>query len=100
MTAEDKRLTVKISEHEHGWFYAVYDGDGTVPGSLHSASVVPTLGEAIREGTEQIETQLKIRNCDHSFVRYGDAFVRHGDDSSGFVQCEFCEIVRPLSGAW
>jgi hypothetical protein len=86
MMNKDDKLTLKIWETPLGFFaYAVYDGDGTVPGSLHAAAGAMDLSTAFKAGQKDLERSMKIRSCDHDWSLIFGANV---------PQCSKCEIVN------
>jgi hypothetical protein len=68
MAKEIDNLTLKIGQNALGQFwYAVYDGDGSKPGSLKRASGAVDLETALSEGGEQLARWIVIKNCKHDW---------------------------------
>lgn len=81
--SKDDKLTLAISEVENGFFYAVYTGDGSKPGSLRSAELKSTLSSAIFKGESEFHRERIIRDCDHEW-----------ESSKRMNKCSKCSTLR------
>lgn len=86
---EDK-LTLKVTENNSGgWWYAVYTGDGSIPGSLKSgAGGFEFETTATQEGLDELVRWVEIRECDHDWQPWGGL-----GDSPPIPKCSKCNIV-------
>ena len=51
-TPEETRLSCLVWPVESGWAWAIYDGDGSTPGSAKRGSGAPTFAEALEDAAK------------------------------------------------